>query len=88
MKLCWFIKYIIENNKKDNNWTLYFIDLLTNSTCNIRRQQVNKYWSLLAKLSTFALVKKKRRMRILGTVFFPSLLAGKFATFEQMLLKE
>ena len=61
MKLCWFIKYIIENNKKDNNWTLYFIDLLTNSTCNIRRQQVNKYWSLLAKLSTFALVKKKKK---------------------------
>ena len=32
--------------------------------------------------------KKKRRMRILGTVFFLSLLAGKFATFEQMLLTE
>ena len=60
MKLCWFIKYIIENNKKDNNWTLYFIDLLTHSTCNTRRQQVNKYWGLLAKLSTFALVKKKK----------------------------
>ena len=89
MKLCWFIKYIIENNKKDNNWTLYFIDLLTHSTCNTRRQQVNKYWGLLAKLSTFALLKKKkRRMRILGTVFFLSLLAGKFATFEQMLLTE
>ena len=27
-------------------------------------------------------------MRILGTVFFLSLLAGKFATFEQMLLTE
>ena len=88
MKLCWFIKYIIENNKKDNNWTLYFIDLLTHSICNIRRQQVNKYWGLLAKLSTFALVKKKRRMRILVSVFFLSLLAGKFATFEQMLLTE
>ena len=60
MKLCWFIKYIIENNKKDNNWTLYFIDLLTHSTCNTRRQQVNKYWGLLAKLSTFALLKKKK----------------------------
>ena len=59
MKLCWFIKYIIENNKKENNWTLYFIDLLTHSICNIRRQQVNKYWGLLAKLPTFALVKKK-----------------------------
>ena len=87
MKLCWFIKFIIENNK-DNNWTLYFIDLLTHSTYNIRRQQVNKYWGLLAKLSTFALVKKKRRMRILGTVFFLSLLAGKFATFKQMSLTE
>ena len=61
IKLCWFIKYIIENNKKDNNWTLYFIDLLTHSTYNIRRQQVNKYWGLLAKLSTFALVKKKKK---------------------------
>ena len=32
------------------------------------------------------LKKKKRRMRILSTVFFLSFLAGKFATFEQMLL--
>ena len=31
-------------------------------------------------------LKKKRRMRILSTVFFLSFLAGKFATFEQMLL--
>ena len=31
---------------------------------------------------------KKRRMRILSTVFFLSFLAGKFATFEQMLLTE
>ena len=32
--------------------------------------------------------KKKRRMRILSTVFFLSFLAGKFATCEQMLLTE
>ena len=31
---------------------------------------------------------KKRRMRILSTVFFLSFLAGKFATFEHMLLTE
>ena len=32
--------------------------------------------------------KKKRRTRILSTVFFLSFLAGKFATFEHMLLTE
>ena len=32
--------------------------------------------------------KKKRRMRILSTVFFLSFLAAKFATFERMLLTE
>ena len=34
------------------------------------------------------LKKKKRRMRILSTVFFLSFLAGKFSTFEHMLLTE
>ena len=32
--------------------------------------------------------KKIRRMRILGTVFFLSFLAGKLNAFEQMLLTE
>ena len=32
--------------------------------------------------------KKNRRMRILGTVFFLSLLAGKFTAFERGLLTE
>ena len=32
--------------------------------------------------------KKKRRMRILGTVFFLSFLAGKLQTFERILLAE
>ena len=51
MKLCWFIKYVIENNKKDNNWTLYFI--LTCLPIVHVIQEENKWmniWGLLAKL--------------------------------------
>ena len=33
-------------------------------------------------------LKKKRRMRILGTVFFLSFLAGKLKTFERILVAE
>ena len=33
-------------------------------------------------------LKKKRRMRILSTVFFLSFMAGKFDAFEQILLTE
>ena len=38
--------------------------------------------------NSFFFFLKNWRMRILGAVFFLSLLAGKFATFEQMLLTE
>ena len=40
------------------------------------------------KNTIFLKKKKKRRMRTLSTVFFLSFLAGKFATFEQMLFTE
>ena len=36
----------------------------------------------------FSWKKKNWRMRILGAVFFLSFLAGKFATFDQMLLTD
>ena len=39
-------------------------------------------------LRKYIFKKKNWRMRILGAVFFLSLLAGKLATFEQMLLTE
>ena len=36
----------------------------------------------------FSWKKKNWRMRILGAAFFLSFLAGKFATFDQMLLTD
>lgn len=48
--------------------------------------------SLLVNSSTTLKKKEKKRKKIgahvLSTKFFPNLLAGKFATVEQMLLKE
>ena len=67
-------------------------EYLTLLTCllivddNTRSKRITKfsvYWQYI-----YFKKKKNRRMRILSTVFFLSFLAGKFTTFEQMLLTE
>ena len=53
---------------------------------NDTRQRQTKLSLLI--ISNFPGKKKNWRMRILGAVFFLSFLAGKFATFKQMLLTD
>ena len=56
----------------------------------VKWERMDKQISKFIEHKTLLKIKKKknRRMRILGACIFLSLLAGKFTTFEQMLLTE
>ena len=74
MKLLWITECILRDNK---SW----------------RKNRSLYWLVYDKTkgqwrTTLEKKKKKRRMRIFKHRIFLSLLAGKFAIFEQMLLTE
>ena len=72
MKLLWITECILRDNK---SW----------------RKNRSLYWLVYDKTKgqlRTTIGKKKRRMRIFKHRIFLSLLAGKFAIFEQMLLTE
>ena len=64
---------------KTDHFTLLTCSSIADNN-STRQQEGNKY-----NLDFFL---KNWRMRILSAVFFPSLLAGNFATFERILLTE
>ena len=86
LKLLWFTEciYILKDNKR---WEKLYFWLKVDDNTRQRIKESSFYWQRRLKYHYFR-KKKNWRMRILGAVFFLSLLAGKFATFEQMLLTD
>ena len=79
MKLLWFTEYILEKSR-DITQAEFFTDT--------RWEKYKKTTSKLVYRQTWILKRKKLAHAYFERCIFPSLLAGKFAKCEQMLLPE